>query len=390
MRYIYIYIILFGLIKKQVGQNFVPNSSFETYTTCPNGDINNLSNWIGTIGTPDCYNTCSPSTSIPANFSGYNYQMPRTGNTYVGIQTVVTFVDNIRENFSTQLISPLINGNYYLTKFYTTNVQCYKVANNNLALNFSNTLTYTVASGSTVNLPMHIYKFGNPVITDTLNWTEIMGIYKANGTEQYITIGNFKDDANTKIDTTNYGILGYAAYYMIDDVSVEPICAPFWSYSDTTVTVGDSVLIGPAITGLNINWYDASNTLISNAPGIYVKPTQTTTYTAVEDFCGTTYTNNIVVTVLPTGVKEYNELVNSFNFYPNPTIDKITISSTKFKIEGLKIAIVDLLGKKVFLEVLETETNSKTFNLKNLDNGIYFIQLYSSNQLLITKKIEKQ
>jgi len=40
-------------------------------------------------------------------------------------------------------------------------------------------------------------KFGNPVITDTLNWIKISGIYAANGGEDHIIIGNFYDDART-------------------------------------------------------------------------------------------------------------------------------------------------------------------------------------------------
>jgi hypothetical protein len=175
---------------------------------------------------------------------------------------------------------------------------------------------------------MHIYKFGNPVIKDTLKWIEISGIYKANGSEQFIIIGNFKDSLNTKVDTINPSGFALATYYMIDDVSVEPICTPFWSYRDTAVAIGDSVLIGPAITGLNINWYDASGTFITNAPGIYVKPNSPTFYTATEDFCGSIVTHTIHVGASPLSVKAITSNQRDFTIAPNPTDGVLRISTS--------------------------------------------------------------
>lgn len=292
----------------------------------------------------------------------------------------------MRGNICSQLSSNLLNNNFYLVKFYAVNVQSYFIASNNLSLNFSSTINYTLAPNTTLNLPMHIYKFGNPIIKDTLNWTEILGIYKANGTEQYITIGNFKEDANTKIDTTNYGWPNFhATYYMIDDVSVEPICTPFWSYRDTTVAIGDSVLIGPAITGLNINWYDATSTLITNAPGIYVKPAVTTTYTAVEDFCGNTYTNTIVVTVTPTAIKEYEKEQLQISLHPNPANGLVTISG-KYDFE--KIVLLSITGQVLLSETVNSKKHE--LQLQNLAEGIYFLKVVYANGMSVTKKIIKQ
>lgn len=374
-------------------QNLVPNPSFEVYSSCPSntGQINYALPWEATISSPDYYNACATSTNVnvPQNFFGANYQEAKTGSAYAGIQTFVSSLQNMRENVGTYLPTSLNNGTYYLTKFHLVNMQCYKTANNNIALNFAPAPTYTVAFGNVVNLQMHVYKFGNPVIKDTLNWTEVMGIYKADGTEQYITIGNFKDDANTKIDTTNYGGFGYASYYLVDDVSVEPICTPFWSYSDTTVSLGDSVLIGPAITGLNINWYDASGTFITNAPGIYVKPNSPTFYTASEDFCNGVTSHTINVMVTPTGIKEYETLANSITVYPNPTQNNISINSAKIKTEELEILATDLIGKKLPMMV-EKNDNNAFIDLQFLDNGIYFIQLYHNGRMVTTRKIIKE
>ena len=372
-------------------QNLVSNPSFETYSICPNnyGQISHANGWdyIQAAQTADYYNICSTSSnvSVPKNFFGTNYQTPRTGNAYAGIQTLRPN-DNLRGNLCTQLSSLLTLNSYYIIKLYAVSVQGYILASNNLALSFSNTLTYTLAPNATLNLPMHIYKFGNPVLKDTLNWTEIMGIYKANGTEQYIIIGNFKDSLNTKVDTINSSGFALATYYMIDDVSVEPICTPFWSYRDTTLAIGqDSVLIGPAITGLNINWYDASNTFITNAPGIYVKPAQTTTYTAVEDFCGTTYTSSIVVTVQPTGFVSSSVVENSLKISPNPTDGALRISTTLDVTHDLKVKLTDVLGR----EIKQMEYKDE-IDISDIEKGIYFLNLYKDKRLLTSKKIVKE
>ena len=385
-RLVLFYFIGLCFVISSKAQNLVSNPSFE-YTNCPVSfsNINGCLPWVGTIGTPDYYNTCSTnsSTSVPYNFFGGNFQYANSGNGYAGIQTFVLSQPNTRENIAVQLTSNLVLNTYYLAKFHIVNIQAYRLANNNIGLYFSNNLTYTVNAGSTVNLPMHIYKYGNPVIKDTLNWTEIRGVYKANGTEQYITIGNFKDDANTKIDTTNYGSFGNAAYYMIDDVSVEPICTPFWSYRDTTLAIGqDSVLIGPAITGLNINWYDATNTFITNAPGIYVKPAQTTTYTAVEDFCGTTYTNTIVVTVQPTGFAPSPSERVGVRLFPNPSNGIVNITSS-YGFE--KIELLGITGHVLLSESVNSKTHQ--LQLQNFAEGFYFVKIIYADGLSSVKKI---
>ena len=388
MKYIYIYICLClsFLIKSQ---NLVSNSSFETYTMCPTnyGQINYATGWdyIQAAQSAEYFNTCSTSSnvSVPKNFFGTNYQFPKTGNAYAGI---TTFYNNIRDNICTQLSSTLILNNYYLVKMYAVSVQSYKLVSNNLALSFSNTLSYTLAPNTTLNLPMHIYKYGNPIIKDTLNWTEIMGIYKATGNEQYIIIGNFKDSLNTKVDTINSTAFSYASYYLIDDVSVEPICTQFWTYRDTTVAIGDSVLIGPAITGLNINWYDATGTFMTNAPGIYVKPNSPTFYTAVEDFCGTTYTNTIVVTVQPTGFAPSPSERVGVRLFPNPAHNELKLTIKNIKdTEQLMIKITDVLGKEVLISNYKEQ-----LDISVLPKGIYFFSLYQDKRLMISKKIVKE
>ena len=77
--------ILFILISNfGLGQNLIPNSSFEIYDTCPTtlstpGDyqINHALGWYSpTYATSDYYNACNPGiVSIPSNLLGYQVAM---------------------------------------------------------------------------------------------------------------------------------------------------------------------------------------------------------------------------------------------------------------------------------------------------------------------------
>ena len=61
----------------------------------------------------------------------------------------------------------------------------------------------------------------NPItnpLESIINWIQIQDSFIANGGEKFITIGNFKDNANTSISTTG-GRYPYALYYL-DDVFV--------------------------------------------------------------------------------------------------------------------------------------------------------------------------
>lgn len=367
-----------------LAQNLVPNNSFETYTMCPTtwAQVNYAIPWSNPLtNSADYFNACSSSSySVPKAGSGYQYA--KSGNAFVGLFSYNGIGFNYREYVQTQLATTLTVSNYYLIKFYCSSMGMLTYATNNISLNFSNASINNTGTGNVLNLTPHIYKFNNPIIQDSTNWVEIMGLYKSIGNEAFITIGNFKDDTNT--DTLNLGNVNYkGAYYYIDDVSVEPICTPFWSYRDTTLAIGqDSVLIGPAITGLNINWYDATSTFITNAPGIYVKPAQTTTYTAVEDFCGTTYTNTIVVTVQPTGVKEMGDELGVMSLVPNPSNGLITITSQS---DFTKVEVLGITGQTLLSESIHTKTHQ--LQLQNFAEGIYFVRITYADGLSTTKKV---
>ena len=362
-------------------QNLVPNYSFEIYDTCPtlSSQINYAIPWIGTNNSTDYLNACSPSCylSVPCQ-SSVSWQYAKTGNAFAGLWGMDGgYGANYREYLQVKLTDSLLSGNCYEVSFFINLNNATGWGINNMALHFSNAGFTT--SGSPALLTPHIYKFGNPPITDTLNWTEIKGIYTATGGEKYISIGNFKTDSQT--DTVTVLIGGGESYYYIDDVSVVPIDSitggmPANAGHDTSLVSGDSVFIGQQITGLNCNWYNAVGTLIaSNTSGVYVHPTNTTHYVVEQNLCGTITYDTVNVNVTYLGIKENN---NSFSFevYPNPATTSLTIS----KEEGTAtIIITDVFGK----EIKQNQTENKTtdIDISNLQNGIYFITVTDKKSL---------
>ncbi|MBN8565998.1 MAG: T9SS type A sorting domain-containing protein [Flavobacteriales bacterium] len=205
-------------------QNLVPNPSFETYTLCPNAQtqISRVSQWNrppNSTGTPDYFNNCTIGTvGIPNNV--YGTQQPFEGNAYVGIGTYYQTLSstNNREYIQTQLTSPLVAGQAYQVSFYVSLSENPGLATNNMGAIF----TVNQLTGNGNNQPINATPqiLDQNIITDTTGWTQVSGIYFANGNEQYLTIGNFFDNAQTQTQVTGGSWGSYSSLYYIDNVSV--------------------------------------------------------------------------------------------------------------------------------------------------------------------------
>jgi hypothetical protein len=116
------------------------------------------------------------------------------------------------------LSDTLKQGHEYCVSFYVSIAEEFKYVVDGIGLYLSvdSAVDYTINTNLSF-VPQISNPAGN-IIYDTLNWVQISGTYIANGGEKYFTIGNFKDDANTLVDSTSGTLMG--AYFFIDDVSV--------------------------------------------------------------------------------------------------------------------------------------------------------------------------
>jgi len=224
-------VILISLVVfKSNAQNLVLNPSFEN--TIPCWIFINLGTWqmqctnwySASGGSPDyfseTYDQMCYALPVPQSTAGYQYA--RTGVAYVGLAPFFTTIFpsyvNRREYIGGILSDTLKQGHEYCISFYVSvaDGMKYVIDGMGLYLSVDSAVDYTINTNLSF-IPQISNPSGN-IIYDTLNWVQISGTYIANGGEKYLTIGNFKDDANTMIDSTSS--TANSAYYFIDDVSV--------------------------------------------------------------------------------------------------------------------------------------------------------------------------
>ncbi|MBW7951938.1 MAG: T9SS type A sorting domain-containing protein [Chitinophagaceae bacterium] len=351
-----VYMVLCVTCFGQQQYNLVPNYSFEQYTTCPNGATLNehLRNskpdyWYKPDKRGAAYlNACATSglLGVPENgIGGGSYQLARTGQAYISM--FYYNGGNNRNYFQVELLDSLRQGKCYYAQFYASLVNTNPIGCNNQSMLFTVTPIYVdTLSGDLLPANPQIQ---NPyIITDTLNWIKVSGVFTAQGGEKYLTLGNFKNNTETatqQIQLSN----PYAAIYYIEYVSVLPldsITIKADAGIDKTITQGDSVFIGSYTTGLtNVTWYNSTgNAIATNTAGFYVQPTTSTFYVIEQNVCGQYSKDTVYITV---GVVPL-------------TITGFTLAPLS-RGEGLGVRWATL-----------NETNVAHFNIQRSNNGIEF------------------
>ncbi|MFY7963315.1 MAG: T9SS type A sorting domain-containing protein, partial [Chitinophagaceae bacterium] len=249
-------------------------------------------------------------------------------NAYIGMFYVNGYLSNERGYEQIKLKDSLKKDKYYYAEYFVNVGQGSQYGCNNIAMLFTKTAVYV----DTAHFPYgvlpanpQIVNYGNPVICDTQNWVKVSGIFKADGGEQYLTLGNFKRDSQTlfkAFQPSGY----YGAGYNIDDVSVIPLdsfCLKADAGNDTAITLGDSVFIGSYTNGIDsLKWLSGNTIIDSLRPGFWVKPTTTTTYILQQTVNGCFSADTVVVTVGTVPLKFLKYEVRSTNKISNENNEK--------------------------------------------------------------------
>jgi gliding motility-associated-like protein len=318
--YIYIYISLFVCLTNSAQVNLVPNYSFEdTIGDCQNQMIvsffgSSIKKWYTCYSTSsvDYYNTCANAIAYPTvcsvPYSCRTYQMPHSGQAFIGlwIYEVISASDSsaiYSEDIAVKLNAPLKAGVCYYGEFYANLGNITTVFTNQIGMLLS-TPIYTTTTGSFTNTIQPQVQWDTmQYFTDTLNWVKISGKFTAQGGEQYLTIGNFKDGTHFKKTFTNSNFITGACtispprrtYILIDDVSLYELPTPQFQNAYVICPNSDSLVIGDtARTQTRYQWY-VNGLPIDTTSFIKVKPPQTTTYVLQTTQCANT-TQTIVVT----------------------------------------------------------------------------------------------
>jgi len=310
----FILLFLLQTNKLYAQYNLVRNYSFEDSVVCPSLGNNPLPTpwYMPTSFQNGAFlHSCSLDmyAGVPYNWVGtISFQYAKSGIGYAAIEAMPIFFFNGRLYLQQKIKSILLANKCYYGEFWISLHNPCKLACNNIAM----LLTDTAVSVDTNNYPSgiglipanpQIFNYGNPVITDTLNWVKISGVFTAQGGEQYITIGNFKDDdSTTTIMVNNSSETANKASYYVDDIHLIPLDSMFLQADageDRTITAGDSTYIGGYINGINnITWYNSAGSIIATGiPGMYVQPTTSTFYVIEQTVCGQYSKDTVYVNV---------------------------------------------------------------------------------------------
>ena len=369
-------------------QNLVPNYSFDTVTSCP-GYANscNISlavpwkNAINGFGESQVAHACAPEQycSVP-NGSASNipyFQYPHTGPGYGGARCYDSGIQNNRQYLCVPLKNLLINNMTYYVEFYTNLANYCPYATNNVSVLFTNFRPLATGVLGLIDQTPSIIGYGNPIISDTLNWIKIGGIFHANGGESWLSLGNFSDDAHTDTISAPGGYQYYPTAYLFDDISVIPLDSfllPADAGPDRTITEGDSTFIGTYINGLTCTWYNAAGQVINTvAPGFKVAPTTSTWYALKQEVAGQTAYDTVNVFVIPLAVKE-EELLAEIQVYPNPSTGNVTVKIPASLGSNWQVGVSSVDGRSVPLSITSNRSGYIQFSMAAV-TGIYFVKV---------------
>jgi gliding motility-associated-like protein len=315
LKYFFLFFFFSFFLKGQV--NFVPNPSFEdTVGNCfSQMGYGSVKYWsiASQFTTPDYYNNCANSIIYPnictVPYSSRSYQNSHSGNAYMGmgLYYILNPSDSSQievEYITVKLKTALLSNKCYYSEFHINLGNISNIVTNQIGLLLTQN-TFTTSVGNFTNtIQPQVQWDTTQYFTDTLNWVKISGTFLAQGGEQYLTIGNFKDGTHLKKHsavssfTPAFGTFtpGLFNYILIDDVSLYEL--PTTQIQSNAITIcpnADTLVLGDtARIETRYQWF-ANGTAIDTTSFIKVKPNQTTTYVLQSTNCTTT-TQTIVVT----------------------------------------------------------------------------------------------
>lgn len=280
-------------------QNLIADPGFELYDSCADYICQFDTGWCSLIGSVDLYTYCDLNSDwgfenermIPSNNAGY--QFPFSGNHYVGFAVYAQSFNNVFELPAIVLNDRLIKNRKYIFEFYLSLADSNWYGSKNISVCFYNSskLAYLpqITFGPEINMPLfrEIFRpqwiYSGPYLNDKENWMKINGFFIADGTEEYMAIGNFLGDEF--LDTIFTPPVSYAyiygsndyyyksVYYYLDNVSLWEdttyigIEQPDFEQSKVFISEnGLNIYLSNHASPLSIEIYDATGRQVFTTP----------------------------------------------------------------------------------------------------------------------------
>ena len=210
------------------GQNIVPNPGFERFVSPPVGWSYKgaffgqvVKYWFSaTTASPDVY---GPGVKVPQDWAdkGFGKQAAHGGRSMAGLTLYgcTNGKPHCREYVEIQLAEPLVPGQTYLVELWVSHLPR-SLQINNLGVFFSEKRIERQSDELIQAKPHYFAK--ELIATPKANWIKLSGHFQANNEAEYLVIGNFFDDKDTKTEAYRDDCFNYA-YYYIDDILVKKV-----------------------------------------------------------------------------------------------------------------------------------------------------------------------
>jgi Secretion system C-terminal sorting domain len=364
--------------------NLIPDGSFEDTTINWQNEWDGLKHW----NSFDSTNLCNGFATFSANrlfdttlkLPGVTYfnQYPKSGQNAIGFANYLDSMQlwalqTIKGLVRSKLTTKLSAGKAYCTTLF---VGAGKFPTNS----FTNGLDLYFDNGQLDTMlfkhkdSFATFTFVQPqlrntlLITDTNGWQKVQGSFVANGTEQFVTIGNFRhNDSLSKILNLYHG-----SDILIDNVSLIPLDLINW-LQDVYVAAGDSVWVGLDWRDYSDGiWYTSNMQEIDTMPGFWYKPElPVTTFIQGVDICGVMKYDTMEVYIAPASIntEAKNKLLRIF---PNPAKDVVYLEKLSAASIDDDAVIYNCVGQVVAKQRMLMGKN--TIDISALPRGLYFIR----------------
>lgn len=217
------------LINPVIGQkNLIPNPSFEVYKKTPNTwcitaedfDKTTISWSSPTNATPDIY-----TKDIAINWwyrkNGWGVDSVIKGNRMLGLILYHSSIKslNYREYAQCKLKSALKKDSLYKLTFKVKLSEASNIATNNTGIYLSN--SFFQNRNTCDPLPLKPQFNTEDIVSKDKTWKELIYQFKATDNFEYLTIGNFFNNKETKFDSVQSQFKSQSmAYYFFDDFNL--------------------------------------------------------------------------------------------------------------------------------------------------------------------------
>ncbi|MEI6822776.1 MAG: T9SS type A sorting domain-containing protein [Bacteroidota bacterium] len=378
LKNIFLFLLLLSGINTDcqiIGTNLVQNPSFEKYYNCPTwaAQLYECKYWWGY--STDYFNACAASGGASVPLNGFGFQYAHTGVAYSGC--VINGDHNAREIIRTKLSDILIANKRYCTNFYITLSEYTYTWIPNAYVVIDSIGMFFSKDSVQDTLPLPILSSGikvqnNIFNIDTINWLKISNTFITNGGEQYLMIGNF----DNLIIYYPSGTLG-RTYVYVDDVSVCECSFKFSLGNDTTLCVGESLILKPNMPNAIYTWQDSSHTST-------YKVTQAGTYWVSAYFAEYNFTTYDTINIAYINCDTIDTINNIISIYPNPATNNLTIE-TNFN-EEHRLEIINLLGQTIYTTYIGRKS---IINTSNYSCGLYILKIYTDKEIVVRKFVKE-